>query len=238
MAKTPKNTAPAASAAVDPAAGAIILRGIDPAILAGLASDGAMLTQAEGQQIVAAGLATVDTNKVEGDKAFVSLTTAGFEAIAELDDQNYTQAQGQTPVTEATTAPAKPVFEVEDGIPMPTKRAPRSGSSVYPIETMEVNQSFHIPVTPDNPDPATRIASSLSNARIKFAQKTGEFEAVTRNVYQKDENGKFVVVDGKRVVLGTENVQREKTINTRDWSVATVGAEDPKGPGARVWRTK
>ena len=147
MAKSPSTTSVAASAAIISLAGQ----------MAASSTGGLMLTQAEGQDIVAGGFATVDASVVDGDKAFVSLTPAGEALVT-------------APVAPASVAPAvapagKPIL-VSD-VPIPTKnRRGRAGGGLYPLESMEVGQSFHIPTTADNPDPVARIASSLTNALL------------------------------------------------------------------------
>lgn len=186
-----------------------------------LVGTGAYMAQAEGQSLVDAGFASVDVSNVQGDKAFVTLTEAGQKALAD---------SGHVAV--------KPQFTIRTDIPIPTKRGRGRRGSVYPIETMEVGQSFHIATSAENPDPASRIASSLSNARIKYAVETGEQETVTVKVYKRDAEGVIEKdAEGHRVVESQSEVTRPKTKLGRDWSVASVDASDPEGVGARVWRT-
>ena len=99
-----------------------------------------MMTQDEGKALVDAGLAVVDTANVEGDKAAVSLTDAG---------------KTHAPEVAASTGASK--FEIYDGIEIPatTRRGRESG---YPFDKLEVGQSFHVPVTEKNADPAARLA--------------------------------------------------------------------------------
>jgi hypothetical protein len=204
---------------------------------------GDFLTQAEGMELITGGYATVDMSNVDEDKAFVTLTESGktlaFAKGGEAPEAPapaFDPAPFKAAVAAQTAATA---FVLRENIPMPGKRRGKRGGSAYPIETMEVGQSFHIPVTASNLEPAMRIASSLSNARIKFAVETGEDETVEVKVYAKGPDGKPVKdANGKRVVLSTNVGTRKKMVNTRDWSVATVDASDPDGVGARVWRTK
>lgn len=187
-----------------------------------------MLTQAEGQDIIAAGDATVDTTKTEGDTAAVSLTEAGQ---AKVDAENG-KASAST-----TAAASSGSFDIDDGVAMPGAST-RGRSGGYPFDKLEVGQSFHVAKTADNPNPADRLASSVSGARTKYAEDTGETETVKVKTYKKGENGKGFAkdADGKRIVESETDATRPKLKVTRDFTVKTVGADDPRGEGARVWR--
>jgi len=103
-------------------------------------------------------------------------------------------------------------FEIDTDVPMPSTRGGRS-SVAYPFEKLEVNQSFHIPATTEKPNPAKSIASTVSAASKSFATDTGK----------------------------TKTTPKGNTVPvlefTRKFSVKAVDASDPKGAGARVWRT-
>lgn len=182
-----------------------------------------MLTQAEGKALVDAGFAVVDPSNVEGDKAAVSLTETGVALVP---------AEGGAAVATG--------FEIDDGVPVPTGTNRRGRESGYPFDKLEVNQSFHVaPKAGETPaDTAARLQSSVSSARASYAEGTGEFETKSVKVYAKDANGSFIKdAEGKRVVAETKSEQREKMKLTRDFMVRAVDATDPKGAGARVWRT-
>lgn len=191
------------------------------ALIAGAGASGLMLTQDEGLDLVNSGYAVVDTNVTEGNTAKVTLTEAGTAALG---------ASGNTSTS----------YEIEDNVPMPANTVRRGRQGGYPFEQLAVNQSFHV-AAKANETPAqvaARLQSSVSGARTRFAEETGETENVTRKVYQRNEDGSFVKdAEGKRVVQSEETVARPKTRITRDFSVKPVDANDPKGPGARVWRT-
>lgn len=200
----------------------ITARGADLLAMIAAAGDaGLMLTQEEGLDAVNSGYATVDTSRVEGNLAPVTLTEAGTAALG---------ASGNT-----TTS-----YEIEDDVPMPTNTVRRGRQGGYPFENLNVGQSFHVAAkageTPAQV--AARLQSSVSGARARFAEKTGETETVTVKEFQRDEAGNFVKgEDGKRVVASTRQESRDKTKLTRDFSVKPVDTTDPKGAGARVWRT-
>lgn len=188
----------------------------------------AMLTQAEGADVVGAGLATVDTSNVDGDKAAVSLTEAGAKLAAE-----------NAPATAGAPA-ANSGYEIDDAVAIPTNSAQRSRVGGYPFDKLEVGQSFHVAKSAENPDPVTRLQSSVSGARSKYSVEVpGETETVTVKEYQRGEGGKGYAkgADGKRIVVNTKTESRPKMQVTRDFTVKAVDASDPRGEGARVWRT-
>lgn len=171
----------------------------------------------------------VNTADVENGAAAVQLTDAGKAAIG------------------AAPAPAGKIV-IDEDVPMPTTaRRGRQTEATYPFEALEkVGQSFHVPKTAANPDPAIRLSSSVSGARVKFSPViNGDdgkpvMESYTRPTYQLGSDGKPVKgEDGKRVKTGEETLTREKRGEpTRDFRVVTVGADDPRGEGARVFRIK
>lgn len=195
-----------------------------------LAENGGLyLTQEEGADLVAAGFASVNMQDIQGDTAFVTLTDAGLALI-----------------TPAATKGAKQVFEIET-VPMPDAPKKRSGKrgSKYPFEKLEVGQSFHVPKTKDMPNPVSALASSLTGARRKFttpeldASGKPVMETVTVKTYAHDKDGKRIKdASGKFVVASEKKEQRAKTTQVRDFAVHEAAANDPKGPGARVFRTK
>lgn len=199
----------------------IAARGADlMAMIDGAGDDGLMLTQDEGADLVNSGYAVVDTSVTDGNTAKVTLTDAGRAALASSGNS-------------ATS------FEIEDNIPIPTTTARRGRTGGYPFENLEIGQSFHVAAKDGEApaDVAARLQSSVSGARARFAEETGETENVERKVYQKNEDGSFAKdADGKRIVASTENVSRPVTRLTRDFTVKPVDTNDPKGPGARVWR--
>lgn len=199
------------------------------ALLAALAEAPQMLTQAEGAELVNAGFATVDTSVVEGDRAQVSITEAGRAQLA---------ASQSAPAASAPAATGG--FEIET-VPMPTRTRNSGGgrgrAPLYPFDQLEIGQSFHVPKTDENPDPTAKLASSVSGARVRHSEETGETETVKVKVYQKDAEGNFVKgEDGKRIVEREEEQTRPVRRRLREFTVFTVGEDDPRGPGARVFR--
>lgn len=195
-------------------------------LIAAAGEKGLMLTKAEGHMAVTSGDAQIDTGVVDGDTVKVTLTDAGRKAIA--------------PKVVTT-------FEIDDAVPLPVKqKAGAKRGSKYPFDKLNVGQSFHVPATVENPEPLTALASSLTGARRVFAKPVlGEdgkpvVETVTVNEYAVDAKGKRIkdADTNKWVVTGTKEVTRTKTEQERDFVAAAVGVDDPKGIGARVYRTK
>lgn len=223
-----KTKAAIAAAANDATREPVTVTGLDLLKLIN-ATGGAYLTQAEGQAAVDAGFATVDTSNVKGDTALVSLTDAGNAEIAA-----------------DAASKEKPVFEIDDYAPtVPAKKRGGKRGSKYPFESLEVGKSFHVPISKDMPNPVSALASSLTGARRKFATPVLDnegkpvMEAVKVKTYAKDATGKRIKdASGKFVVSGETTVQRPKVTQTRDFYVVEAQKDDPRGPGARVVRSK
>lgn len=203
-------------------------RGLD--LAKRLAETGGMyLTQAEGADLVSAGFATVNVDDVQGDTALVQLTAAGLALI-----------------TPATAKAAKVVIEIDTDVKMPEAQKKRGGKrgSKYPFDKLEIGASFHVPKSKDMPNPVSALASSLTGARRRYESPVLDsegkpvMETVTVKTYAVDAKGKRVKANGKFVVTGEKATQRAKVIQNRDFQVFEVGADDPKGEGARVFRTK
>jgi hypothetical protein len=232
MATAKKSDTPAA------ASDRVAITATGVALLAMLADAGGslMLTQAEGAGIINDGFATVDTSIIENDTAQVTLTDAGR---AELDKANGADDNGTADGAAASGGSSS--FEIEDNVAMPTDATRRGRSGGYPFDKLNVGQSFHVAKTTENPNPAERLASSVSGARAKFAIPDGDkTETVTVKEYQRAEGeGKGFAkdADGKRIVVSSREETRPAMKVTRDFTVKSVGADDPKGEGARVWRT-
>lgn len=218
---------------------AIVARGTDLLAMIAAADGGYLfLTQDEGADIVSSGNAVVIIDPVAPDGlATVTLTDAG-KAIVEAIP----------PVAPAAPVAAAPSLKlvVRNDVPMPviTGRS-RGRASQYPFDTMAVGDSFHLPKTETNPDPAGAIASSLTGARLKYAMPvmaddgvTPVTETVKEATYEKDATGKRVKVDGHFVKTGEIEVQKPKLNFVRDFVAASVDATDADGVGARVWRSK
>jgi hypothetical protein len=197
------------------------------------------LTQDEGADIVSEGNAVVTVDPVAPEGlATVTLTAAGAAA---LDAAGL--AKGPAPVP--TPAPAlKIVYRTDIPVPEIVGRS-RGRASAYNFDKMVVGESFHLPITPARPDPASAIASSLTGARLKYAVEVKDtagnvvMEKVKVKTYQIGADGKRVKdAEGHFIPTGEAEVEKPKLEFTRDFVAATVDETDPDGPGARVWRLK
>lgn len=206
-----------------------------------------LMTQEQAAAGIAAGHLEVDTSRAADGYAPVKLSEAGFAAFQASEHGDANRPAGSTDAagTRNVTTPPAGGYVVESGVAPPAgASASRGRSGGYPFEALniadgaEYGDSFHVPKTTENPDPAARLASSVTGARIKYAEETGQTEEVTVIDYQRVEGGKAFAKDaeGKRIKTGERKETRPVTRLTRDFMVKEVGADDPKGPGARVWR--
>lgn len=228
-----------------PTAGILALTAIGAASLAATLAEIAAsetgqvaLTQEQGSEALAAGFIELTGNADANGLAPAKLTDAGF---AKFQENEAAGVDGSDAATAPASAPAsaKVAFKVSAAVPIPTEEGVRRGrSNGYPFATMEVGESFHVAPTEEYPDPAERLASSVSGARARFSKDTGKTEDVEVKVYAKDAHGKFVKDgEGKRVVASTKTETRPVMEITKDFMVRAVDASDPDGVGARVWRT-
>jgi len=224
------NTAAAATAA---ARTAVTARGIELLALIAASTEPSegvlMLTQEEGSEALAAGYIDVDTSKVEGNTAAVSLTEAGKAALT----------SGEATASGAAAASG---FEIDTDVALPGAATRRGRSGGYPFDALPVNGSFHVAVNDKDDtldDLLTRMSSSVSGARARYAEPTGETETVKVKVYRKGEGGKGFAKDenGKRIVESETQEERPKMRTVRDFVARKVDASDKKGEGVRVWRT-
>lgn len=191
------------------------------------------MTAEQANEGVQAGHLVADIERASGDLAPVRLTDEGAAAFQASSEGDAGQAAQRSSAASSS-------FEIEQGIAIPNASTTRRGrSGGYPFETMEVNDSFHVPVSADNEKPAERLASSVSGARSKFAVKDGDkTEEVKVKTYKRGEDGKYLKdAEGKRVIETETTETRPVMKVTRDFVVRAVDASDPKGEGARVWRT-
>lgn len=228
MAKKPR-TAPKQEAAIDLAKlGEIVHATVAGGFLYANADEIAPLVAAE---FVETNHAMID----ESGNVAARATPKGIEAV----NPTATNTADTAAVSAAATeAPARAsAFEIDDYVPNLTIKRGGRGGEIYPFDSLEVNKSFHVPATPDKPDPAKSLASTVSSATARYAVGTGTFEDVTVTDYQLDGEGKRVKgADGKFIKTGEHVENREVMKKTREFIVRSVGAEDPRGPGARVIR--
>ena len=212
--------APVAAAALNPA----VLFKLNEAEAAGGIG---YVSQADGEPLVTAGLIEVNgaiVNPNNSAEFGARLTDAGKAWLSENGGDETDSDDGEADA-----------FEIESDIPLAAKRRGNGGAGVkrasqYPFDKLEVGQSFHVKVSDKMPKPNRTMGAAASVATKRYA------------VPVLGEDGKPVIESYEHKVKaedGTETVetrQREKTQNTRVFTVRAVDETDPKGPGARIWR--
>lgn len=67
-------------------------------------------------------------------------------------------------------------------LPASKKRGGGGGApTIYPFKTMEIGDTFFVPVSEKHPNPVKTLGSTVSSANMRFAVDTGEKKTVTRN---------------------------------------------------------
>lgn len=200
----------------------------------------AYLSQSEGEGLFAAGLITINAAQVDPNDAN-KVAAYPTEAGAKFYDENADAPSGDNAAA-GTDAKAAPSFEIDDNVPLAEKRRGSVGQkreSIYPFDKLGVGQSFHVPVTAEMPKPNRTLGSAVSNATKSYTVEdldaNGGKQYDTINVPVKDAAGNVLKdAEGKEV---TKPEQRVRMKQTRVFTVRAVGADDPRGEGARVYRT-
>ncbi len=139
----------------------------------------------------------------------------------------------------ADDAPEFSNFAIDSDVERGPRTRNSSRAAKYPFDLLGVGQSFHVPVSEDMPKPGITLAGAVTNANNKWSHPdpSGATETKTVGVFQTDENGKRVRnADGGFVKIGEEQRTVPVRIAERRFAISTVGAEDKRGPGARVFR--
>lgn len=163
-------------------------------------------TKQEYNSLVGAGYVVFNDAIKDGNKFALKATDTGIAALA----------SGSNGGAVAVSASAKPTFEIRKQIALPPmkRRAAGEVGSKYPFDRLEVGDSFHVKPDADMPDPAKSLASSVTAANRRYAEK----------------------------LEGTHKSRKGKEIQnyryTREFTVRAVDKTDPDGEGARIWRTK
>lgn len=155
---------------------------------------------------------------------------SGIEPASEYTNEAGPSDNTEGGTTRQTTGFKRPdTIEIEEGVALPSIARGRTGETSYPFDKLPLNGSFHIAATPACPDPSKSVASSVSAANLKYSEE------------EKDSDGN-VITETKRVRQGTGANKKfimkdfPKRKPTRQFTVRSVGVDDPKGAGCRVWR--
>lgn len=141
-------------------------------------------------------------------------------------------AAGNAPVEAEGEAPK---FEVMNGIVLPpSKRGNAKGGGapvVYPFDSMEIGQSFFVPVSAKHKDPFKTLGSTVSSANMRYAIKTGETKQVERT--KRGPGNKAVVdVTGAKV---KETVSVEVTKKGRNFTIRKIEKGVNYGTAEKPW---
>lgn len=241
-----KNSKPVAAASLGAAAvaGAVAGAALNAAALfkvveASRSGGVAYLSQSEGEGLFNAGFITINTAQPDPNDAS-KVAAYPTEAGAKFYDEN-NDTSGAAAGSEGDGAKAGG-FEIDDNVPLAEKRRGSIGQkreSIYPFDKLGVGQSFHVPVSADMPKPNRTLGSAVSNATKSYAVEdldaNGAKQYDTVNVPVRDASG--AVLKNPDNSDQTRAEQRVKMKNTRVFTVRAVGADDPRGEGARVYRT-
>lgn len=93
-------------------------------------------------------------------------------------------APAAAPAAPAGNSGGPKTYNFASGVPLPAPRRGGRGSTVYGFEAMHVGQSFFIGSTEDNPNPAKRIASTVSSASSRLEPKKFIVRSVTVDAAQ------------------------------------------------------
>lgn len=190
---------------------------------------------------------------VPAARAYIANATppAGAWQTGPAQQQTQAQPQAQTSAPSAPATTRKPfeksneTFEIDEDVPMPeVARRGRESSTQYPFDTLtKVGASFHVPKTADRPEPVKTVSSTVSNYNRKHAYDLRDvngqliMEDQSYNEAIKDVNGNPVLdANGKKVYRHVE-ATGPKQGYTKFFKVFPVGPKDPRGEGARVFRT-
>lgn len=181
--------------------------------------------------IANAGLIEVNPEMVEDGTGNLAarITDAGREYIV---------AHSTPGDTGTETASNDSGFEIEEDVPM-SGRASSGRNSKYPFDSLRAPTyddvakrwkfaSFHVPATADNKEPANNLASTVSAATDKFAELAYNEDGSPVMTEKRQKNKETGVFEKVPVQAKTKN---------RVFTVRAVGKTDPKGEGARVYRT-
>lgn len=119
---------------------------------------------------------------------------------------------------QATTGASKPTFELQEGIEVPESKRGGLKGDTYPFASMNVGQSFFVPATESNPNPAKGMASTVSSANKRYASTYPLTTGKNKTAHPKA--GQPTGQDGRKFTV------RARTV-----------ADGEKSNGARVWRT-
>lgn len=173
---------------------------------------------------------TAPENIVDG-KAMVRLSEAGTAYLA---------ANAPT-VAGASETEVHKYQLITGAVLPPSKRGGgRGGAPIqYPFDSMEIGQSFFVPVSAKHPNPVKTLGSTVSSANMRYSVETGEMKTVERT---KRGKGNKAFVDGagnkvhETVTVPVRKATRKFTIRSIE-AGQTYGTWQADQNGALIQRT-
>ncbi len=209
----------------------------DKLLLERIALGNAYVTAAEGSMLAQHGLIEVDSSQTDGKDPPAYLCRLSPQGKQMLDQSVATAPES---VTEEDFD-----FEIESGVEVPAVKRGNAGhltprKAKYPFALLEVGQSFHVAVTEDNPTPWKTLQSSTAAANTRFREpvEPEELEEVTHRRRLKDDDGEWITDGDGNFQYESFTQMEAKTVQTKKFVARQVGADDPKGPGCRVFRVE
>ena len=188
---------------------------VNMSLLASIASGATTrISQADGLPLVEAGYIQVNTSDVVDGNAACQITDAGKAILPGGSAAKAAFANSDTPLYAVmTNVPF---------VPNEKKRAGRSGAkTIYPWATMEVGNTFFVPVSAKHADPFKSMTSAVSSANMKYSEPTGEKKTVTR---AKRGPGNKAVLDASGAkVMETKEVDVMRSVRKFDLRPIVVG---------------
>lgn len=199
-------------------------RGVEPGYI--------MALPADYKALIAADMAQANDQIKSGKGGVMHAIRASDAALTAWNAQNGAGSSPSNPTNAnppAAPGAAASKYKISADIAIPPLRRGfgEAAPSQYPFDSLEIGQSFHVPVSASMPDPGKSMASSVSAAKRRFAKTLpGSHSGRT------GKNGVTAVVDNFEL--------------TRNFIMRSVKGDDPKtgekgdpeGPGARIWRVE
>jgi hypothetical protein len=131
------------------------------------------VTQEVGKPLLEQGLIEVNVEDVVDGMALARLTSKALAAIPNIT-KNF---------NEGISTVNTDFSIITNAVLPPSKRGNRLGSGAppkYPFATMEVGNSFFVPVTEKMPNPLKSMGSTVAVQNHKYSEPTGEIKKVER----------------------------------------------------------
>lgn len=179
--------------------------------------------------LIEANITMLDPN--DSNKAAVRATPAAEAAVA--------APAAETSNAGATASP----YAIVTGAALPVSKrgGGRGGAPTqYPFDSLEIGQSFFVPVSEKHENPVKTLGSTVSSANLRFSEETGATRKVTR-VKRGEKNKGLKDAAGNKIMEDVEVAVRKQL---RKFSIRSVEAGKKYGEwtapadGALIQRVK